>query len=90
MLVICQIVENVTENLFELFFIVRMHVAANMLSFILKLPFETRILCSVSFDHKDDRVHVEMDWQLIGFTFLTVKVQDELLVVLAERDCAIH
>ena len=90
MLVICQIVENVAKNLFELFFVVRMHVAANMLSFILKLPFEARILCSVSVDHKDDRIHVQMDWQLIGFTFLAVKVQDELLVILAERDCTIH
>ena len=90
MFIVGKIMENIAENLFEFFFVVRMHVTTHMLSFIFQLPFKTRIFLPTSLDHKDNRVHIQMDRQLISLTFLAVKVQDELFIVPAESYCTIN
>ena len=74
MLVIGHAVQNVAEDLPELIPFLGVHVAADVFGFDLKLPLEAGILSAVSVDGEDNRVHIQVNWQLVFLILVAFEV----------------
>lgn len=83
-LVVGLLFQDEAEYIFELVFVLRFHVAADMVGLDLKLPLEAGILCSLFVDGEGDRVHVEMNGKLIGLSLRSIEVNEILDVFFAE------
>lgn len=88
MLILCELLEDEAKDVLELVFVLGFHVTSNVISLDFKLPLKARILDSLLVDGKSNRVHVEMNWQLVKFPLLAVEVDCIILTVLPKTDSA--
>lgn len=88
MFVFRQFPKNEANDLFKFFFGLRLHIASNVLGFLLNLPLKCGKLFTRLVDDKCNKIHVEMNGKFIVFFLIAFELKTKLLILLSECYCA--